>query len=197
MSIRQKSIFDHDLSQYSYDGVNNYGNNLIVEIGFGNGQHLLSCCESMPTYNFVGIELYKKGVANCLGLIKQKNLQNIKIIYGEAKTALQQLFSNHSLSKIQILFPDPWPKRRHHKRRLIQPEFLNIVKQKLRITGILHIATDCDKYAKYILDIMSAMPMFQQLSDPQNIATRAITKFENAGLKAGRHIWDLVFVLQF
>lgn len=198
MSNRQKSIFNQELSQYSYDRSNFYSNNnLILDIGFGNGQQLLYCCESMPDYNFIGIELYKKGIANCLAEIKQKNLQNIKIVHGEAKTALQQLFYDHSLTRIQILFPDPWPKRRHYKRRLIQPEFVNIVRQKLCVAGILHIATDCDNYANYIISILSAMPMFKRIHHTQDCLTRAATKFENIGLKAGRHIWDLVFVLQF
>lgn len=198
MSSRQKFIFSQELAQYSYDSSNCYANNnLILDIGFGSGQQLLYCCESMPTYNFIGVELYKKGVANCLAAIKQKNLKNIKIIYGEAKIALQQLFSDHSLCKIQILFPDPWPKRRHHKRRLIQPEFINIVKQKLGVNGILHIATDCDNYANYIINVISAMPMFNRINHTQDCLTRVTTKFENIGLKAGRHIWDLVFVLQF
>lgn len=167
----------------------------ILDIGFGNGAQLLASSEAMPEINFIGIELYKKGIANVVNKIHVKNLKNIKIIYGDAKEALKKLIKDGSLHKIQIFFPDPWPKRRHYKRRLIQNDFIEIVKGKLMINGILHIATDVDDYATNIIKIMDGFPEFCQLQNVESYMFRSITKFEKIGLSLGHKIWDLVFVL--
>lgn len=197
MSNRQKFVFNTELSNYSVEKLQKIENHTIVDIGFGNGDQLLSLCETMPEHSFIGIELYKKGLANCLEQIRQKKLQNIQLVYGEAKAALQNYFYDKSIFKVQILFPDPWPKRKHHKRRLIQNDFINIVKHKLCINGVLHIATDCSDYAEYIVKIISNFPEFDKTPNEYDYINRTTTKFEKIGIAAGRTIWDLIFVLKF
>ena len=205
MSVPQQFIFDTEFTNYCLN-IQQYNqeelssvfikpSKLIIDIGFGNGAQLVPLCESMPLCSFIGIELYKKGIANLITQIRHKNISNIKIIYGEAKEALQK-FYDHSIHKIQIFFPDPWPKRRHHKRRLIQKDFINIVKNKLLINGILHIATDSDDYAIHIIKLMNAFPEFDQPKNPKFGLERSVTKFEKIGISLGHKIWDLVFVLK-
>lgn len=209
MSNRQQHIFNNEFANYCIDHqkINkltkqevehifpkNTDCNLVVDIGFGNGDQLLSLAEILPLYNFIGIELYKKGIANLISKIQNKNLENIKIIYGEAKDVLYNLFDDRSIFKIQIFFPDPWPKLRHHKRRLINIELINIIQNKLLPNGILHIATDSDDYANHIIKTMSHFSQFYRLND-HNIS-RPITKFEKIGISLGHNIWDIVFVLQ-
>ncbi|MGD0465245.1 MAG: tRNA (guanosine(46)-N7)-methyltransferase TrmB [Gammaproteobacteria bacterium] len=205
ISSHQKFILDTEFTNYCLTSTQLLPKELtniftkqskaIIDIGFGNGEQLLPLCESMPTYTFIGIELYKKGIANLIKQIKHKNLTNIKIIYGEAKETLQKIY-DHSISKIQIFFPDPWPKRKHHKRRLIQKDFINIIKNKLLINGILHIATDSDAYAAYIIKIMTDFPEFDQPKNTAPYLVRPTTKFEKIGISLGHKIWDLVFVLK-
>lgn len=199
MSLHQKSIFNLEIINYCLTEIDHKftEKNIIVDIGFGNGQQLLFFSENMPDYNFIGIELYKKGIANLINQIKHKNLNNIKIIYEEATIALQKFFYDKSISKIQIFFPDPWPKRRHHKRRLIQKEFINIIKNKLVDSGILHIATDSDDYANYIKKIMLEFKEFDQPENIQPYLVRTTTKFEKIAISSGRTIWELIFVLKF
>lgn len=197
MSDHQKFVFNTELSNYSVKKLHKIENYTIVDIGFGNGNQLLSLSETMPEHRFIGIELYKKGLANCADQIRQKKLQNIQLIYGEAKTALQDYFYDRSIFKVQILFPDPWPKRKHHKRRLIQNDFINIVKCKLCINGVLHIATDSNDYAEYILKIIYNFPEFVRIQNEHDYINRTTTKFEKIGVAAGRTIWDLIFVLKF
>ncbi len=206
ISNHQQFILDTEFTNYCLD-INNLNikrlpqeifkqSKIIVDIGFGNGDQLLPLCESMPLYTFIGVELYKKGIANLINHIKLKKLTNIKIIYGEAKQALQTFFYDHSIDQIQIFFPDPWPKRKHHKRRLIQKDFINIVKNKLRINGILHIATDSDDYAYQIINTINNYPNFDQQKNTSKFIVRSTTKFEKIGMSLGHKIWDLVFILR-
>ena len=207
MSSRQQHIFNTELANYCLDLKNTnqltkkelnkvFGRSseLILDIGFGNGDQLLQLCEELPLYDFIGVELYKKGIANLISKIQNKNLNNLKIIYGDATEILQNFFDNHSLSKIQIFFPDPWPKTRHYKRRMIQDNFINIIKNKLLLNGILHIATDSDDYADHIIKTMAHFSEFHQLKN-HNIV-RPITKFEKIAISLGNNVWDIVFVLK-
>lgn len=201
MSSRQQHVFNNEFADYCLElshetKITNksFNNNLIVDIGFGNGDQLLHLAETWPLYDFIGIELYKKGIANLVSKINDKNLTNIKIIHGDAKEALHSWFDDHSIFKIQIFFPDPWPKLRHHKRRLINIDLMNIIKHKLLPSGILHIATDSDDYVNHIIKTMANFPEFHRLND-YNIS-RPTTKFEKIGISLGHNIWDIVFVLQ-
>lgn len=170
-------------------------NNLILDIGFGNGDQLLELSTKNPQYNFIGIELYQKGIANLITNIKKNSITNIKIIYGDAIETLKNYFADNIIYKLQIFFPDPWPKLRHHKRRLINHGFMEIIKSKLLANGIVHIATDSDDYAKHINKIIQGFSdAFHELN--QHDLFRPVTKFEKIGLSLGNKIYDLVFTLQ-
>ena len=127
---------------------------LILEIGFGNGNILIAMAENSKETQFIGIEVYRPGVGTLLNEIHKKELHNIKIFCDDAKLVLTQAIPNHCLDVIQIFFPDPWPKKRHYKRRLIQKDFVALLKAKLKPNGLIHIKTDWEAYAQHILTVM-------------------------------------------
>ena len=210
MSNRQRLLFNTDLNNNYYcinlNEINTFSNKdlfykifernskVILDIGFGNGDQLLQLAQHLPDYDFIGIEIYKKGIATLIDKIQTLQLPNIKIIYNEAFSAIENFFYDRSLFKVQIFFPDPWPKTKHHKRRLINHDFINLIKNKLIINGILHIATDSDDYAQQILKIITSFKEFYWLKD--HYLERPMTKFEKIGRSLGNTIWDLVFVLK-
>jgi len=182
------------LSKNILDKIFNNDAKIILDIGFGNAEQLFELAIKCPEYNFIGVELYKKGIINLINKIKQSNITNIKIIYGDIKSIIQQ-FDDNCIYKIQIFFPDPWPKLRHHKRRLINLNFLNIIKNKLlEAEGILHIATDCVDYSKNIIKNIAMIPNYRKLLDYKMF--RPTTKFEKIAISLGKDIWDLIFVLK-
>jgi len=164
----------------------------ILEIGFGMGDTLVAMAEQEPDKNFIGIEVFRPGIGAILNQIHAKQLKNIRIIYHDAVEVLQNNIADHNLAKIQIFFPDPWPKRRHHKRRLIQSEFIDLVRQKLKPNGILHIATDWEDYAKYITKILDQAKGWCNLTE-KNQFNRPITKFEQKGKKLNHQIWEMIY----
>jgi len=163
----------------------------ILEIGFGVGDTLVAMAESQPGKNFIGIEVFRPGIGAILQQIHTRQLTNIRIIHYDAAKVLQDYIADNSVSCVQIFFPDPWPKRRHHKRRLVQPELVNIIQQKLKPQGTLHIATDWEDYAKHIEEIFAQAPGWIE----QSMASfdRPITKFERRGKKLNHKIWDICF----
>ena len=163
---------------------------LVLEIGFGMGQSLAEQASAHPEYNFLGIEVHQPGVGSLLHKIKTKELSNIRIICADAVDVLKQMIPDQSLFKIQIFFPDPWPKKRHHKRRLIQPAFVHLLAQKLKPNGMIHLATDWEEYAQQMFAVLS-----QELALKQCDTTieRPLTKFEQRGKRLGHGVWDWVF----
>lgn len=162
---------------------------IILEIGFGDGRSFLSNAQHRLDCNFIGVEVYSKGIANVLTKTKQYNLSNIRIFCADAFEVLQNCIPDGSLHKVQLFFPDPWPKARHHKRRIVQQEFVQLVARKLAIGGTLHMATDWADYAKHMATIMQQQPGWQEIQpDP-----RPVTKFEQRGLRLGHGTWDLMF----
>lgn len=168
---------------------------LVLEIGFGMGQSLLSMAQNNPDYNFIGIEVHRPGIGSVLAAMEENKISNIRIYNEDAIEVLKQSVADESLSYIFILFPDPWPKSRHHKRRLVQISFINLLKQKLKPGGQLHLATDWEDYAKHMLKIFahdkSWLPISR--SDTDSKLRRPQTKFERRGLELGHKIYDLVF----
>lgn len=162
----------------------------IMEIGFGMGDSLFTLAQEYPEINFIGIDVYRPGVGALLIQLVANNLKNVYIYCADAIEVLNQCIPNSSLDEILILFPDPWPKQRHHKRRLIQTEFIELIRRKLKPNGKLHIATDCENYAKHILKILEQVHGFEK-TQPK---TRPLTKFEQRGKKLGHKIWDFCFV---
>ena len=200
MTPAQSHAFEIAWAQYGIDNnqLLSISSNTVLEIGFGMGQSLLEQAIHNPDINYIGIEVHRPGIG-CLLLNMQKNtVHNIRIFNKDAVDVLKNNIPDHSLGKIQIFFPDPWPKARHHKRRLIQPEFLALIHQKLKPDGLLHIATDWEDYAEYIQAIINKINLFQQVAynTQDSHHTRPETKFEKRGKKLGHAIWDFVLFLR-
>jgi len=168
----------------------------ILEIGFGSGQSLLAMAKAHPEIDFIGVETYLPGVGALLLGMERDSLTNIRIFNADAVEVLEQSVPYDSLEGVQIFFPDPWQKRKHHKRRLIQPDFINTVLKRLKKGGLLHLATDWEDYAMHMLRVLTENHAFTNLAGPGQFASRSahrplITKFEQRGLRSGREIWEL------
>ncbi|OCG15811.1 tRNA (guanosine(46)-N7)-methyltransferase TrmB [Gilliamella sp. WF3-4] len=174
------------------------GKPAVLEIGFGMGASLIEMAKNAPNKNFLGIEVHKPGVGACLMAIEENQLSNLKVMCHDAVEVLENMIPNHSLDKVQIFFPDPWHKARHNKRRIIQPKFVQLIRQKLKLGGILHLATDWQNYAEHMLDVLNQAEGFENLSPSSNYIPRPddrpITKFEKRGQNLGHGVWDLQFV---
>jgi len=168
---------------------------LLLEIGFGMGDCLLSLAENYPHLNFLGIEVHKPGIGALLSKIQEKSLSNIRIICYDAVTVLASLLPNNCLSGVLLFFPDPWPKRRHHPRRIVQPAFVDHIYKKLQEGGFFHLATDVEEYATHMLNILTAHDGFAILNNQDaKLLQRPKTKFERRGEALGHPITDLVFM---
>lgn len=169
----------------------------ILEIGFGMGDSLFTEAQREPDHNFIGIEVHRPGVGSLLMNMQQHHVDNIRLFDCDAVDVLKQCTPDNSLDKIQIFFPDPWHKKRHHKRRLIQPDFVALLAQKLKTGGVLHLATDWQNYAEHMMDVMNTSTPFENLAGKNQYssrpASRPITKFEKRGLKLGHGVWDMIF----
>jgi tRNA (guanine-N7-)-methyltransferase len=174
----------------------------ILEIGFGMGETSARIAGAMPEKNFLGLEVHAPGVGALLKLVAANELKNVRVIQHDAVEVAQHMIAPDSLAGIHVFFPDPWPKARHHKRRLIQPEFVRLLASRLMPGGYLHCATDWEHYAQQMLEVLSAEPQLANSVDraasPDGYAPRPpyrpVTKFENRGLKLGHGVWDVVFV---
>jgi tRNA (guanine-N7-)-methyltransferase len=169
----------------------------ILEIGFGMGESFIQMAKNEPTHHFIGIEVHKPGVGKILEAIHKDSIQNIRIFYEDATHVLQYAIADESLDRIQIYFPDPWPKRRHHKRRLIQKNFITLLQTKLKKEGLLHLVTDDYNYAKHMLKTVETIPSFHHLVNSQQpFAPRPIwrpmTKFEKRAIQLGHPIFELL-----
>ena len=167
----------------------------IVEIGFGMGESTAAIAAMLDDKNFIGIEVHTPGVGALLKLIGENNLTNVQIIQHDAVEVLKHMIADHSLAGLHIFFPDPWPKKRHHKRRLIQPELVALLTQKLGPNGSLHLATDWEEYAQHMLAVLSAAPGLKNTAAgfAPRPAYRGTSGFERKGLAKGHGVWDLVF----
>ncbi len=170
----------------------------ILEIGFGSGQSLLATAKMHLDHDFIGIETHQPGIGALLLNIQAEQLTNIRVFYGDAVLVLNQCIPDGSLNGIQLFFPDPWPKRRHHKRRLIQTGFVRLLIGKLKQGGELHLATDWEDYAKEMMGVLSELPELTNRAGVGKFAERSsqrpiVTKFEGHGQRAGRVIWELQF----
>jgi tRNA (guanine-N7-)-methyltransferase len=170
-----------------------------VEIGFGSGHSLLEIAKTHPEQDFIGIETYQPGVGMLLLAMETERITNIRIYYADAVEVLKNCIPNTALDGVQIFFPDPWPKRRHHKRRLIQTPFVELIISKLKLGGIFHLATDWEDYANHMLTVSSEIDNLINLAGAGAFAPRSeqrpvITKFEGRGQRSGRPIRELQFV---
>ena len=170
-----------------------------VEIGFGGGEHLAAQAAAHPDALLIGAEPFQNGMASALRHIDEQHLENVRLHDGDARELLARL-PDASVERIFILFPDPWPKLRHHKRRLIAPAFVALLASRIASGGYLHCATDWQHYAEQMLEVLSKEPLLANLHDgyapaPANpLASRPTTKFHARGKRFGHGVWDLVFV---
>lgn len=187
-------IFENKL--IDFNGVfENKSRDLILEIGFGMGTSTAEIARSNLNKNYVAIEVHSPGVGNLLKLIQENNISNLKIIQHDAVEVLNSMIKDDFLDGIHIFFPDPWPKKRHHKRRLIQSNLLKLIAQKIKKSGYLHIATDWEDYAFWIIDLLNKEDLLQKISDDffKKPDYRPLTKYENRGIKLGYKVWDMVY----
>ena len=166
-----------------------------LEIGFGMGETTARIAADHPQHDYIGIEVHTPGVGGLLRLIEAQQLANIRIIQHDAVEVVTHMIAKASVSGIHVFFPDPWPKKRHHKRRLLQPAFVQLLASRLQPGGYLHAATDWEEYAARILDVFSGEALL--INSAEGFAARPdyrpLTKFEARGLKLGHGVWDVVF----
>lgn len=198
MTKAQKEAMEKLWSQYGLeqtdkDPAATFSNHapIILEIGFGMGSSLVAMAKHSPDYNFIGIEVYRPGIGAALIELEKQQLTNVKIFSADAVEILTNNIPDKSLTKVLLFFPDPWPKRKHHKRRIVNESFLNLLAQKIKPGGIFHMATDCDDYMQHAYRLIANHKDF--IISNEDTATRPLlTKFEQRGQRLGHKIHDLI-----
>ena len=169
----------------------------VLEIGFGNGEALRYAAEHEPTRDFIGVEVHTPGVGRLLNALATAGLHNARVFRHDAVEVLQQAFTPASLDEVRIYFPDPWHKKRHHKRRLIQPAFVELLVDRLKPGGLLHLATDWADYAEHMFDVLEAHPGLRNQAGTRAAVPRPPwrprTHFEARGERLGHGVWDLLY----
>ena len=169
----------------------------ILEIGFGMGDSLLQMAAADPETDFVGIEVHPPGVGTLINRAEALALKNLRVYLADANDVLEECFGAHSIDRLQLYFPDPWHKKKHNKRRIVQPQFVQLVREKLRPDGVLHMATDWEHYAEQMLETMEDAEGFENVAGPGNYSERPsyrpLTKFEQRGERLGHGVWDLLY----
>ncbi len=169
----------------------------ILEIGFGNGDSLWQMAQANPQKNYLGIEVHRPGVGHLLRLVENSDCKNIRVSNYDAIDVLQDQIADNSIDRLQLFFPDPWHKKKHNKRRIVQDNFLIQVARVLKSDGIFHLATDWEHYAKHMLETLNNSDLFTNLSADNTYVPkpeeRPTTKFEKRGQRLGHGVWDLLF----
>lgn len=207
VSPRQEHGLQHLLNHYElplapwqFNAIFKRDTNTIVEIGFGMGRSLLEMAQANPATNYIGIEVHQAGIGALAADLHAAEVTNVKIAPYDAVVVFEQCVPDHSLAGIQIFFPDPWPKKRHYKRRLIQPEFVELLMKKLSPDGFIHIATDWEDYAQHCLTVLADYKqLINQAGEHLYVErpdTRPLTKFEQRGIKLGHGVYDLMYCLK-
>ena len=169
---------------------------LTMEIGFGDGVSLAEMAKAAPERDFLGVEVHRPGVGRLLHLIQENDLNNLRVMDQDAVEILKKNIAPGSLDRVQLFFPDPWHKKRHNKRRIVQPDFVALLAARIRSGGVFHLATDWEDYAEHMLAVMESSEEFSSLSSAEfseKPAIRPETKFERRGLKLGHGVWDLLY----
>lgn len=200
----QQEALDRLLPQWSiaytpdlidFDRVFGRSADTVLEIGFGMGETTQKIAQARPQDNFLGVEVFNSGVGALLKRIDETGISNIRIIQHDAVEVVRDMIAPESLAGVHIFFPDPWPKKRHHKRRLIQPEFIRLLSGRIAPGGYIHCATDWEDYAVQMLSVLGNEPALK--NTVENYAPRPdyrpLTKFEARGLRLGHGVWDLIF----
>ncbi len=195
---------DNDTSLLDFDALFGRSAPRVLEIGFGNGELLAELAATHPDHDYLGLEVHRPGVGHLLIAAGRAGLTNVRVICDDAMEVLRHRLPAGSLDAVLLLFPDPWPKKRHHKRRIVGPEFLSLVAAALRPGGRLHLATDWQNYAEHMFEALSRCPDFRNSVAGDDYTTgaverpdsRPVTKYENRGQRLGHEVWDYVFVRQ-
>jgi tRNA (guanine-N7-)-methyltransferase len=167
----------------------------VLEIGFGMGETTAAIAARQPEHDFLAIDVHAPGVGSLLRLIDREQLANVRIVTHDAVDVVQQMIAPRALAAVHVFFPDPWPKKRHHKRRLLQPAFVHALAERLASGGYLHTATDWEDYAVDMLTTLRSEPLLANsvTAFAQRPDYRPLTKFERRGLARGHGVWDLIF----
>ena len=170
---------------------------LVFEIGYGMGHSLAAMAEAEPDKDFIGVEVHRPGVGALLLEVEQRQLPNVRTYCDDAVDVLTLCIADNSLHRLQLYFPDPWHKKKHHKRRIVQPAWVELVAQKLAPGGVLHMATDWQHYAEHMAEVMAKAEGFENLAGQATYSSRPAwrpeTKFERRGARLGHGVWDLLF----
>lgn len=171
----------------------------VLEIGFGNGETLVQQAVDNPDKNFIGIEVHEPGVGHCLLKARDAGINNLRLVSHDAIDVLSLQLAEQTLSRVNLYFPDPWPKKKHHKRRIVQHDFLQLIADRLTAGGTLNVATDWANYAEYIDEVLSQSDRFECIEHREHDGDRPLdrprTKFERRGLKKGHRIFDWCFTI--
>ena len=188
---------DYDARMLDVDACFGRSGRRVLEIGFGMGQSLVEMAAADPAANCIGVEVHRPGVGKLLHGMAEQGLDNIRVYCHDAVEVLENCIPPGSLDTVQIFFPDPWHKKRHHKRRLIQPPFVELLCSRLRPGGVLHLATDWENYAEQMLEVLDASAALENLAGPGQYSPRPdyrpLTKFERRGERLGHGVWDLLY----
>lgn len=169
----------------------------ILEIGFGMGDSLADMAEAHPENDYIGIEVHRPGVGRLLSRLDEQASSNVRVFCHDAIEILKKQIADESLDRVLLFFPDPWHKKRHNKRRIVQPEFVEMIRKKLKPGGVFHMATDWQDYAEWMMAIMNQAEGFENMAGAGEYSERpdyrSVTKFERRGHRLGHGIWDLLF----
>lgn len=209
MTLAQKKAFDDQWKTYGLslfsgplDFTKEFGQEAetVLEIGFGMGDSLITMATEYPETHFIGIEVHPPGVGRIINNAGKSQLKNLRIYMADAIDVLDDCIADNSLDRFQLYFPDPWHKKKHHKRRIVQPAFIKKIQQKLKPGGMIHMATDWENYAEHMMDVLSATEGLENQAGKHAFSARPdyrpITKFEKRGERLGHGVWDLLFINQ-
>ena len=170
---------------------------IILEIGFGNGSSLSEMAKNHPEQDYIGIEVHSPGVGNLLMQVERLGLTNLRVINDDGVDVLNKMIADESIDAVQLFFADPWHKKRHHKRRIVQKEFVQLLRKKLKVGGVFHMATDWEHYAQHMMSVMNESEGFENTAGKDQFLPRPehrpLTKFEQRGQRLGHGVWDLIF----
>ena len=206
MTDGQRNAFENSWSTYGLkladgaidtDTVFGRSGPKVLEIGFGMGDSLLQMAVAEPSTDFIGIEVHPPGVGTIMNIAQSEGISNLRVYLADANDVLEECFPPQSIDRLQLYFPDPWHKKKHNKRRIVQPQFVQLVRERLRPSGVLHMATDWQHYAEQMLETLDEAEGFENIAGIGQYSPRPdyrpMTKFEKRGERLGHGVWDLIY----